>query len=257
MVKIFQFFGIGITSYNNLANLRKINYDLSDLYLSLEFMKATSTLNSKLTLNILSKSQSQLKQDLFVLNETNNKKRGYFVEFGATNGVDFSNTYLLEKEFSWKGILAEPAKSWEKELRENRPNSSIETSCVWKDSISRLVFNETSDPKLSTIDTFSFDDGHRYARKTGKKYEVQSISLLDLLRKHKAPIYIDYLSIDTEGSEYQILNSFDFNEYHIQIITVEHNHTSQRDLIFSLLSANGYKRKYDNISGFDDWYIKI
>ena len=179
------------------------------------------------------------------------------MEFGAINGIDYSNTYLLETEFSWTGILAEPARLWEKQLKANRPNASIETLCVWKDSNSSLIFNETDMPGLSTIDSFSDGDSHRNTRLAGKKYEVQTISLNDLLIKHRAPKYIDYLSIDTEGSEYEILKSFNFSEYFIKIITVEHNYTPQRELIFALLTSHGYKRKYENISEYDDWYVKI
>lgn len=167
-----------------------------------------------------------------------------------------SNTYLLETEFSWTGILAEPARLWEKQLRANRPNAFIETLCVWKDSNSSLIFNETDVPELSTIDSFSDGDGHRDTRLAGKTYEVQTISLNDLLIKHRAPKYIDYLSIDTEGSEYEILEAFNFNEFSFGIITVEHNYTPQREKIFALLTGHGYKRKYENISAFDDWYVK-
>ena len=212
----------------------------------------------KTTISLMSKSRSQLRQDFFVIFELkgNKKRGGYFVEFGATNGIDLSNTYLLETEFSWTGILAEPARFWEKQLKANRPNASIETLCVWKDSNSSLMFNETDSPELSTIDSFSDGDGHRNTRLSGKKYKVQTISLNDLLVKHRAPKYIDYLSIDTEGSEFEILEAFNFNEFSFGIITVEHNYTPQREKIFALLTSHGYKRKYENISAFDDWYVK-
>ena len=65
-------------------------------------------------------SQAQLWQDLFVLHELGMKRDGYFVEFGATNGVSLSNTYLLEKQFGWKGILAEPARCWHAAREKNR-----------------------------------------------------------------------------------------------------------------------------------------
>jgi FkbM family methyltransferase len=222
----------------------------------LELVRTLGPANYEAIITLLSKSRSQLRQDLFVLPEVKYKKRGYFVEFGATNGIDLSNTYLLETEFFWTGILAEPARVWGKKLKANRPNTSIETLCVWKDSNSSLTFNETSVPELSTVDSFSNKDGHRNTRSAGKKYDVQTISLIDLLIKYQAPKYIDYLSIDTEGSEYEILKAFDFNEFNIGVITVEHNYTPQRELIFSLLTSYGYKRKYENISAFDDWYVK-
>ena len=252
---LFRKLGIGITRYTNLVNLQEKSSDrsLGDL----EFIRALGPANYESIIPLLSKSRSQLHQDLFVLSETEYKKKGgYFVEFGATNGIDLSNTYLLETEFSWTGILAEPARVWEKKLKANRPNASIETLCVWKDSNSSLTFNETYVPVLSTIDSFSYKDGHRNSRLAGKKYEVQTISLNDLLIKHQAPKYIDYLSIDTEGSEYEILKDFNFNEFIIGIITVEHNYAPQRELIFALLTSHGYKRKYQSISAFDDWYVK-
>ena len=255
---LFRKLGIGITSYSNLIYLQKKSSDRS--LQDLEFIRALGPANYELTISLLSKSKSQLRQDLFVVSETEhkikNKEGGYFVEFGATNGIDLSNTFLLETEFFWTGILAEPARLWEKQLRANRPNASIETLCVWKDSNSSLIFNETYEPELSTIDGFSNGDGHRKRRLAGKKYEVQTISLNDLLIKHRAPKYIDYLSIDTEGSEFEILEAVNFNEFTFGIITVEHNFTTQREKIFALLTSHGYKRKYENVSAFDDWYVK-
>ena len=210
----------------------------------------------KLTINLKSKSRSQLRQDLFVIVELKGKKNGFFVEFGATNGIELSNTYLLETEFSWTGILAEPARVWERQLKINRPNASITTLCVWKDSNLSLIFNETNAGELSTIDSFSEKDGFLNARLGGEKYTVETISLNDLLQLHRAPKIIDYLSIDTEGSEYEILKAFNFNEYDIRIITVEHNYTPQRQLIYDLLTSYGFKRKYEKISAWDDWYVK-
>ena len=90
-----------------------------------------------------------------------------------------------------------------------------------------------------------------------KTYDVKTISLLDLLKKYNAPKKIDYLSIDTEGSEYEILKNFDFGEYDISIITCEHNKTEMRDKVFRLLSQKGYTRKYSDISLWDDWYVKL
>jgi FkbM family methyltransferase len=209
--------------------------------------------NLSKTMHYLSQSHSQLRQDLFTLNQLNFKKNGFFVEFGATNGVNLSNTHLLEKEFNWNGILAEPAKVYHKELSENR-NCYIEKKLVWKDSKSKLIFIETSIKELSTIKEYSKFDFHK--RKAHKEYTVDTISLNDLLKKYNAPNIIDYFSIDTEGSELDILNNFDFNSYQFRVITCEHNYSSNRDKIYNLLSNNGYKRVMSDISQFDDWYIK-
>jgi FkbM family methyltransferase len=199
-------------------------------------------------------SKSQIAQDLFVLSQLGFKKNGYFIEFGATNGIDLSNTYLLEKKFDWKGILAEPAKKWHKELSCNR-SAHIEKDCVWTVSDQILSFNEVSIGELSTIDTFSNSDMHSITRDRGLIYDVKTISLNDLLEKYNAPKSIDYLSIDTEGSEFEILSGFDFSEYKIKVITCEHNYTNNRQKIFDLLTSNGYERKHEELSQFDDWYV--
>jgi FkbM family methyltransferase len=200
-------------------------------------------------------SVSQRYQDLFALSQADFKRGGYFVEFGASNGVDGSNTYLLEKEFGWNGILAEPAKIWHADLRANR-TVSIDTDCVWKDSGSTLSFNEVDNASLSTISSFSGSDMHQEGRRTGKRYNVKTISLVDLLDKHNAPRQIDYLSIDTEGSEYEILSNFDFQKYEFRTITCEHNFSPMREKIFNLLTRHGYTRRYIFLSSFDDWYVR-
>jgi FkbM family methyltransferase len=209
----------------------------------------------------LSDSKSQLKQDIFVLSELDFKRGGFFVEFGATNGIDISNTYLMEKQFGWTGILAEPSKYWHSDLYKNR-NCIIEDKCVYTSTGQTVVFNQVNNlgahygPELSTIDKFSHVDNHATIRLHGQKYEVETITLKDLLKKNNAPKQIDYLSIDTEGSEFDILSTFDFSMYDIKIITVEHNYTPMRETLFNLLTYNGYIRKYEEISQWDDWYVK-
>ena len=156
--------------------------------------------------------------------------------------------------------MAEPAQIWHSALKENR-SVAIETDCVWRKTGEILLFNEVQDEKhngeLSTIDSFTNLDMHTKSRNSASnKYEVKTISLQDMLKKYNAPKQIDYLSIDTEGSEFEILSSFNFDEYDIKIITCEHNYTSMRKKIYSLLTKNGYERKYNKYSLFDDWYVK-
>jgi FkbM family methyltransferase len=203
----------------------------------------------------LRQSNSQLGQDLFVLCELGLKKDGFFVEFGATNGVNLSNTCLLEKQFGWTGIVAEPAIRWHKDLTNNR-KCHIETNCVWRESNAVLTFNETDSGEYSTIESYSSSDVHNEKRKSGKTYSINTISLEDMLDKYNAPRVIDYLSIDTEGSEYEILSNFNFDKYKFRTITCEHNFTPDREKIFSLLTANGYVRKLEGSSRFDDWYVR-
>jgi FkbM family methyltransferase len=232
-----------------VALLQNIEWDFN-------FLASFSNLDKDYLVKLIPFSKSQLRQDLFVLNHTNFKLNGYFVEFGATDGKQFSNTFLLEKKFNWKGILAEPAKTWHTELRKNRPNAIIETKCVWKTSGEKLQFAETVIPELSSIDEIQNQDEHLKERRSSKLYKVETISLQDMLESREAPFEIDYLSIDTEGSEFEILSSFDFSKFDIKIITCEHNYTENRIRIHDLLTRNGYHRVMQEISLFDDWYVK-
>jgi hypothetical protein len=85
---------------------------------------------------------------------------------------------------------------------------------------------------------------------------VKTVSLADLLIRHHAPAELDYLSIDTEGSEFEILRDFDFARYPFKVITCEHSFTPAREKIHALLTAAGYVRKYAKFSDFDDWYVR-
>lgn len=204
--------------------------------------------------DIIRESKSQLGQDILALSLVGLDKSGYFVEFGATNGEDLSNTYMLEKRWGWKGILCEPARSWHKELFDNR-SSIIDTRCVFKSSGEELEFSEAIAGELSTLIDFVGSDHHSKARTNLATYKVTSVTLNDLLKEHQAPSYIDFMSIDTEGSEYQILSELDFKNYSFGLICVEHNFTKNRSKIFSLLSSNGYTRVLEEMSQWDDWYV--
>ena len=204
----------------------------------------------------LLRSRSQLFQDLFVVFSFNGKRNGFFVEFGATNGLDLSNTAILEREFQWKGILAEPAKCWHAALKGNR-SAAIDHRCVWSRTGATLSFKETDIAEFSTLTTLIDADGNRSSRVNGKSYPVETISLNDLLKVHNCPRQIDYLSIDTEGSELEILRAFNFDDYDIGIITVEHNFREpDRKALFDLLTSMGYVRVFEALSSFDDWYVK-
>jgi len=251
--RFFNLFGIAITTTTNLNYLESACHcgSKSDI----EFLSAMPSRHVERLIKLLKHSNAQIRQDLMVLSTLNFKESGFFVEFGATNGISLSNTNLLETHFGWKGILAEPAKSWQQELKINRPRSKIDFRCVYSASHQKMMFKETNVKELSTLEIFMSNDMHTSNRELGKTYLVETVSLMDLLIENNAPEQIDYLSIDTEGSEYDILKNFDFQRFHFKIITCEHNNTANKELIYELLTSNGYTQIYDEISKIDDWYI--
>ena len=248
MMYLFNKSGYKIIRNNSYEKIIKFEkyYKLFELIKEFENKNIINIFNSAEYFN------SQFGQDLFVLYQTDFKENGFFVEFGAANGIELSNTYILEKKFGWKGILSEPALKWHSELLKNR-NSSISKNCVWKTSNELIKFSEVNVGELSTISEFKKLDN--IDRDKNIEYEVETISLKDLLIKFNAPRIIDYLSIDTEGSEFEILSNFDFESYKISIITVEHNYTNQREKLYNLLTQKGYVRVYEELSKNDDWYI--
>ncbi len=211
----------------------------------------------------LEKSTSQLGQDLFVASNFDNSKKHFFVEFGATDGVTNSNTYILEKFFGWEGLLIEPAQVWHKDLLKNR-ECLIDNRCIYKKSGETVSFLEVkttgkAEPGLSTMKEYA-DNGDWASKirlKESTHNKVETITLNDILDEYKVPKVISYISIDTEGSELDIIKSFNLQKRAVKIITVEHNyHKKNRNSIYNLLTKHGYKRVFKNISLFDDWYIR-
>ena len=219
-------------------------------YFDLNFLKAMPAEHRSACMDLLDVSHAQLRQDLLALVYNNFRTGGFFLEFGATNGRDLSNTWLLEKQFGWTGILAEPARVFQDALRSNR-DCVIDTRCVWKASGETMTFTQAPRGEKSAIAHFA-KANYKWR---GEQYEVETISLADLLTEHKAPEVIDFASIDTEGSEPDILNAFDFDRWRFRVLAVEHNMLPAREEMHTLLSSKGYRKIHEDISRFDDWYL--
>ena len=207
-------------------------------------------------------SRSQYGQDIFVIymykfhlaeKFLSLREDLNFVEFGATDGVNLSNTLILERDYAWNGILVEPSKSWFRLLKKNR-NCELDSRCVYSISGLQLEFTETTVGSLSTLKKYLEIDFHE-RRLSGESYFVETVSLDDLFLQHNTPKYIAYLSIDTEGSEWDIISNFNFESWNIGIITIEHNYTEVRNSIQKLLEAVGFVRVFSGISECDDWYV--
>lgn len=159
MIKKFynfaSFAGFGVLRANHLTQLQRIEEDARGLLMELALRHGAISDNVK----------SQIGQDLFVLYSLIWKRGGYFVEFGATNGIDLSNTYLLEKDFGWTGILAEPAKIWHADLLNNR-TAVIDFDCVWEESGRSLPFAVVESAEFSTLGAFSNAGAHKKTRKS-------------------------------------------------------------------------------------------
>jgi FkbM family methyltransferase len=226
-------------------HLRDSAYDREDIWQFIAF-----------AMGHVSHSKAGLFQDLWAFWMAGQKRGGFFVEFGAADGVFLSNSHFLEKEMGWKGLLAEPNPAFARSLRKHR-GCVISSKCVYSRSGEEIGFLAAVEGEFSRIADLDPGDGHEARRlEAGQLIKVQTISLNDLLIEHAAPSCIDFLSVDTEGSEFEILNAFDFDRWDVRAIAVEHNFTPVRERLYDLLTANGYSRKWPELSRFDDWYAK-
>jgi len=197
----------------------------------------------------LGEAKSQILQDVFVLSLLG-PEPGYFVEFGAASGVEFSNTYLFEKRFGWRGVLAEPGRNWHASIEVSRA-ATLDRRCVWRRTGERLTFCEHPDGNLSAVE----DHASASAREVSSSYQVETVSLGDLLDGVGAPEVVDYLSADTEGAELDILGAYDFRRM-FRVVTVEHNHDAcRRAAVYEIMVGRGYCRVCEDLSDFDDWYV--
>lgn len=207
-------------------------------------------------------SRSQLFQDVFVEFIYESERNLKFLEFGATDGSDLSNTLMLETSLNWRGVLSEPDPYWHQSLHANRPNATIITDCIYSASNQQLKFVSSASHTLSGLKEFS-------EQEIGKPTEsnaiermrefheiiVGTMSLNDVFEKFFDGKPIEYASIDTEGSELKILMTFDFDKYHPGVFTVEHNHTNNEKLLDQLFKIHGYTRIFPEITAFDAWYV--
>ena len=201
-------------------------------------------------------AQGQLMQDLWALWELGEKREGFFVEFGATNGITMSNSHILEKTYGWKGILAEPNPEYHERLARER-DCDISHKCVYSRTGEKMKFLCTEKALFSRLSAINPEDHNEQGgkRENFTEIEVETISLDDLLDEYGAPDEIDYMSVDTEGSELEILSHFDFGKRRVKMLTIEHNFTELRQQINDLMLSKGYVRRFPEYTRFDDWYI--
>lgn len=166
-------------------------------------------------------SYAQLKQDLTIAKFYKNTC-GYFLDVGANDGITYSNTYLLERKLRWTGLLFEPLPSALVKLHRCRKSSIIECA-AYSEAGKMLAFSQ--DNLYSGITELI--DLHVIA-KTKPQIKVLTTTVDIEITKHNAPKFIHYMSLDTEGSELEVLYGMSFSNYIIGIINLEHNYVEPR-----------------------------
>ncbi len=199
--------------------------------------------------NRFSNCNGQFLQDIVALLLTNEKRNGFFVEVGVGDGHFISNTLMLERDQGWSGILVEPCKSFHKSIRAAR-SAKLDIRAATSDGVGQIEFEEDlGNGEFSSVAVSQ-------TTTTGKsRYLVDSAKLTDILDDNDAPAQIDFLSIDTEGSEIAILNGLDFARYQFSMLAIEHNHVPGKlAALRKLLEPHGYRQILPLISKMDVWF---
>jgi FkbM family methyltransferase len=256
--KLLNFFGIRVIKvkmYLKLINSEK-NY-IQNLKTGEEFKKLIKELvikNENLPEDTYQKIKSQNLQDLIALDLFGFKRNGVFIEAGACDGILNSNTFLLEKNYEWTGLLVEPIKEYYLQLEQNR-DVIISNVALSQVNNQQLDFLITPSKDLSTIKGYEDNDFHSGNRKNYNITKVPTKTLDQLIVENLQNIEIDFLSLDTEGSEFDIIKSLDLLKHRINVICVEHNFSMNRDLIHNHLLENNYKKLNFPFLQIDDFYI--
>jgi FkbM family methyltransferase len=188
---------------------------------------------------------SQYNQDKFIYeNFFMGKENGVFIDIGACDGVDLSNTLFFEKNFNWTGVCIEPLEYYFNKLNENRGCICI-NGCITDFNgdgkfleiegpvrmLSGLV-NSLSNHWLEIIDYNIEKNGG-----VKKEIDVKCYLLNDILEKNNF-YNIDLCSIDTEGNEYNIIKTIDFNRFNIDVFIIENNNNTE--FTKNHMENNGY-----------------
>lgn len=198
-------------------------------------------------------SESQFNQDIFCALTLEGKTGGYFVEVGVGSGRTISNSYMFEKNYGWSGLLVEPNKSSHASISECR-SATLDERAAASTSGKKLRFQEIVG--MGEHSRIANTGGHNMQEAQILEYDVETIRMTDLLAEVGAPLEIDYLSLDTEGSELDILHGLDLNKYKFKVMTIEHNYNkSVQKQLSSILRPHGYRQVLETASGVDAWFV--
>lgn len=201
------------------------------------------------------RSLSDRGQDRFVIDDVFKGKRGgYFLEMGAADGFDGSNTFVLEKTYGWTGLLIEPNPAFFAKLQ-GRYNRTATCAPILVDSVSgRQEFLLDGQRSGITVDEADNSlvkraDKLNSARAGAKTTVMDAMTLDQALDHYGAPKVIDYFSFDVEGAETRIMRGFPFDKYTFLAMTIERPTPELNALLF----ANGYHFVRNSL--YDTFYV--
>ena len=165
---------------------------------------------------------SYLLNTIFKANEYGLKRNGYFIDLACADGVNLSNTYVLEKHLGWKGLLIDANPKYRESIISNRSSTYLDY-CV-SDRDNEIIKFRIDNGMLSGIVSDDFDNNKKTRGTELKNAEIIKLktkTLTSILNECKAPELIDFMSLDIEGAELPAIKGLDFSKYLIMVICIE------------------------------------
>lgn len=183
------------------------------------------------------------------------KRQGYFADIGAYDGVNLSNSYHFE-QIGWSGILAEPDPGNAEHCRTSRPSSTtFQCAVVGSADIREITFHQAPSGVFSTT---HMTEQHA-KRLDGMGQEVESFTVpartLDSLLAEAVVDKLDFVSIDVEGGELDVLKGFDIRRWNPDIVVIESNTKLRLPAIRDYFVDNGYA--YVHSIDVNDFYERV
>lgn len=207
---------------------------------------------------MINRYYSQLGQDKFIDHYLNFKESGVFIDVGASDGMKYSNSLFFEETRNWSGICIEPGIKEFNNLTKIRKSININACISDYDGESEYLYINGYAMELSGL-IENYDKRHqdRISNEINKnggttnKITTKVFKLQTIIDEYNM-YNIDYCSIDTEGSEFNVLKSIDYDKTNIKIFSIENNYGNTD--IHDYLVSKGY-HLYTKID-FDDIFVK-
>jgi FkbM family methyltransferase len=203
---------------------------------------------------------SQCGQDQLIDELLWHKRRGVFVDVGAADGETNSNTLFFEETRDWHGLLVEPHPAAAAACRARRSSSVVECAILSRSdnylTEFRAISGEYSQMSyaIDRADRLNIDRIAKYAQKSPLEESIIMVqvcplqALLDKFNLH----HIDYLSIDTEGADLDVVQTIDWTRTTATVISTEKQ--ANPLAIDSFLTSIGYKIIHD--LGWENIWLK-
>ena len=174
-------------------------------------------------------------------------KNGFYVDVGAHDGISINNTLYFEKYNNWKGINIEPIKKVYDRLVKNRPkNININSAICNNDGETEFLCNTGYTEMISGIKS-NYDYRHWQRLENENKHMGSTTEIIKVNTKKLETIFdendvsrVNYLSIDVEGAEFEVIKSINFDKVFIDVIGFENNYNDVSIPIVEYLQSKNY-----------------